>query len=51
MLTSLREHFPINMLYEVLDVPRSSVYYKNRTIEERPIREALIEAAGQWPTY
>ena len=51
MLTSLREHFPINMLCEVLDVPRSSVYYKNRTIEERPIREALVDAADQWPTY
>lgn len=51
MLMLLREHYPIDLLCEVLGVPRSSFYYKGRTTEERPIREALVEAAGQWPTY
>ena len=47
----LREQFPINLLCEVLGVPRSSAYYEPRPDEDRLLRDALIEVAGQWPTY
>ena len=47
----LREQYPINKLCEVLGVPRSSAYYEPRPDEDRPLRDALIEVAGRWPTY
>ncbi len=51
MMSLLCEQFPINKLCEVLGVPRSSAYYEPRPDEDRPLRDALIEVAGQWPTY
>ena len=51
MMSLLREQFPINKLCEVLGVPRSSAYYEPRPDEDRPLLDALIEVAGQWPTY
>lgn len=50
-MLSLREHYPINRLCEVLSMPRSSAYYEPRPGEDRPLLNALIEVAGQWPTY
>ncbi len=47
----LCEHYAINRLCEVLGVPRSSAYYEPRPEEDRPLLDALIEVAGQWPTY
>ena len=47
----LREQYPITILCEVLGVPRSSAYYHARPGEDRPVRDALVELAGQWPTY
>jgi putative transposase len=47
----LREHYPIQKLCEVLGMPRSSAYYEPRPGEDRPLLDALIEVAGQWPTY
>jgi putative transposase len=45
------EQFPINTLCAALDLPRSSAYYQPRPDEDRPVRDALVELAGQWPTY
>lgn len=50
-MLSMREHYPIQKLCEVLGVPRSSAYYEPRPGEERPLRDALIKVAGEWPTY
>jgi putative transposase len=47
----LREHYSIQRLCEVLGVPRSSAYYEPRPEEDRSLLQALIEVAGQWPTY
>ena len=47
----LREHYPISQVCEVLGLPRSSAYYQPRPDEDRPLRDALMELAGQWPTY
>jgi len=51
MMLLLREHYPIQKLCEVLGLPRSSAYYEPRPDEDRPLVNALIEVAGQWPTY
>jgi transposase InsO family protein len=51
MMLLLSEQYPINKLCEVLGVPRSGVYYEPRPDEDRPLRDALVEVAGQWPTY
>ena len=51
MMSLLHEQFPINKLCEVLGVPRSSAYYTPRPDEDQPLLDALIEVAGQWPTY
>jgi putative transposase len=48
---SLRDDYSIQMLCEVLGVPRSSFYHEPRPSEDRPVRDALRELAGQWPTY
>ena len=32
-------------------MPRSSASYEPRPGEDRPLRDALTEVAGQWPTY
>jgi putative transposase len=51
MMLLFHQRFPIKMLCEALGLPRSSAYYQPRPREDRPVREALIELAGQWPTY
>lgn len=50
-MISLRDHYPISRLCEVLDLPRSSAYYGSKPGEGRPIIEALVKVAGEWPTY
>ena len=51
MMLLLHEQFPIKTLCEVLALPRSSAYYQPQPEEDRPVRDALRELAGQWPTY
>ena len=51
MMLLLRDQFPVNKLCAVLGVPRSSAYYEPRPGADRPLRDALIAVAGQWPTY
>jgi putative transposase len=51
MMLLLNEHYPKNVLCEVLGVPRSSAYYRARPGEDRRVRDALVELAGEWPTY
>ncbi len=51
MLLLLHEQYPMTTLCEVLGVPRSSAYYHAVPGEDRPVRDALVELAGQWPTY
>ena len=50
-MMALSDNHSINQLCEVLGVPRSSAYYQPRPGEDRSLRDALIEVAGQWPTY
>jgi transposase InsO family protein len=50
---SLAQHYPISLVCEVLDYPRSSFYYMEAPAdaEEKALREALLRLAEQWPTY
>lgn len=41
----------MQVLCETLGVPRSSAYYQPQPSEDRLLRDALMELAGQWPTY
>jgi len=50
-MLSLRDHYPMSRLCEVLDLPRSSAYYGPKPGEDREILEALVKVAGEWPTY
>lgn len=50
-MMSLRDHYPMSRLCEVLDLPRSSAYYESEPGEGRLIKEALVKVAGEWPTY
>ena len=51
MIEQLRGDYSGRLLCEALDVHRSSLYHESRPDEDRPLREALIALAGQWPTY
>jgi putative transposase len=51
MMLLLREQYPIKKLGGVLGVPLSSSCYEPRPDEDRPLRDALVEVAGRWPTY
>lgn len=50
-MLSLRDHYPMSRLCEVLDLPRSSAYYGPKPDEDRTFIEALVKVAGEWPTY
>jgi transposase InsO family protein len=41
----------MKVLCEILGVPRSSAYYRSQPSEDRLLGDALMELAGQWPTY
>lgn len=51
MIQSLKDDYSLRLLCETLDVHRCNLYHKPRPEEDRPIREALRELAGAWPTY
>jgi putative transposase len=51
VIEQLRGGYSDRLLCEALDVHRSSLYHEPRPGEDRPLREALIVLAGQWPTY
>ena len=51
MIAQLRGGYSDRLLCEALDVHRGSLYHEPRPGEDRPLREALIALAGQWPTY
>jgi putative transposase len=52
MVEMLRHEFPIAAICEVLDYPRSQVYYKAQApVDETDIQAAIRQVAGQYPTY
>jgi putative transposase len=52
MVEVLRHEFPIALICEVLDYPRSQVYYQAQApVAETDIQAAIRQIAGQYPTY
>lgn len=47
----LSQSYAIRLVCEVLDVPRSSYYYQPVQRDERELKQAISDLAGQWPTY
>jgi len=47
----MAEDYPVTLLCQVLQVPRSSYYYRPAERDEQPLKEAISELAAQWPTY
>jgi putative transposase len=51
VINHLKNEHSIRFLCETLDVHRSALYHHPRLPEDQPVRDALRELAGQWPTY
>jgi putative transposase len=48
----LSKTYPIRVICRLLGVPRSSIYYHPRpAIDEAMLKTALLDLAGEWPTY
>ena len=47
----LADDYPIRLLSRLLGVPRSSVYAPQPAINEATLKTALLDLAGEWPTY
>lgn len=43
--------YPVALLARVLQVPRSTVYYRPHSADDAALVETLLRLAGQWPTY
>jgi transposase InsO family protein len=50
VIEQLRGDYADRLLCEALDVHRSSLDHRPRPDEDRPLREALVRPAGEWPT-
>ena len=48
---SLKDTYPVTQVCEVLDCPRSSVYYEPQEQDDGVLRAAIRRLAGEWPTY
>ena len=51
MINALKDDYSTRMLCETLDVHRCNLYHEPRPAEDQPVKEALRELAGAWPTY
>jgi transposase InsO family protein len=48
---SLRAAYPVKSICGVLDLPRSTFYHASTAGDESDLQAALLELAGQYPTY
>lgn len=51
MTGKLAETYPIQVICEALDLPRSTYYYHAQAEDDQQVRAAIEEVAHQWPTY
>jgi putative transposase len=51
MIKILKDDYSVRLLCEALDVHRCNLYHEPRPDEDRPVKDALRELAGAWPTY
>lgn len=51
MIEHLAAEYPVQLLCRLFGFPRSSFYHRPPPRQEEPLRQALVELAGEWPTY
>lgn len=51
MISTLKNDYSMRLLCETLDVHRCNLYHEPRPDEDQPVKDALRELAGSWPTY
>lgn len=47
----LGDAYPVEVVCSVLGLPRSSYYYRSQAEDETDLKAALLQLAGEWPTY
>lgn len=48
---TMQADYPVKTICEVLDLPRSSFYHRASEGDDPALRAALLDLAGQYPTY
>lgn len=48
---TMQTQYPVKTICEVLDLPRSTFYHTPVAAEDSDLRVALLDLAGQYPTY
>jgi putative transposase len=48
---TMQTDYPVKTICEVLDLPRSTFYHTPAVAEDGALRAALLDLAGQYPTY
>lgn len=48
---TMQTDYPVKAICEVLDLPRSTFYHTRAVAEDGDLRAALLDLAGQYPTY
>jgi transposase InsO family protein len=48
---TMQADYPVKTICEVLDLPRSSFYHRASQSDDPDLRAALLDLAGQYPTY
>ena len=51
MINTLKDDYSLRLLCETLGVHRCNLYHEPRPDEDQPIKDALRELGGAWPTY
>lgn len=47
----LKDEYPVNLICQILDLPRSSFYYQPVEQDDSELEKAIEEVAATWPTY
>jgi transposase InsO family protein len=48
---TLQRHYPLKTICSALELPRSTFYHHSAKADDHDLRAALVELAGQHPTY
>jgi hypothetical protein len=48
---SLQAEYPVKSICDMPGLARSSFYHRVKSVDENDLRTALLELAGQYPTY
>jgi putative transposase len=51
MIKTLKDEYSLRLLCETLGMHRCNLYHEPRPDEDQPIKDALRELGGAWPTY